>query len=480
MILYQWGIHILLTIPCSHYSSRSFPANETFILTERRIGKQLSTMENTSSDKEIIYKLPVDKAYEALETTSQGLTQAQAQERQKEQGKNLITSKKKKSAVLTFLGNFTHLMAILLWVAGAVAFFAGMPQLGVAVWLVNVINGVFSFWQESRADKATEALKNMLPSYVRVIRNGEEQKILAEDLVTGDIMLLEEGDKISADARLVECNDLQVDQSTLTGESNPVRKFKDAVLKDDLTRAETPNLIFAGTNVSEGNGKAVVMGIGMGTEFGKIADLTQNMEKEESPLQKELNRLTKQISIIAILFGILFFLASYFFVNEPFAASFVFALGMIVAFIPEGLLPTVTLSLAMAVQRMSKRNALVKKLSSVETLGSTSVICTDKTGTLTQNEMTVSHLWLAEKEFDVTGVGYEPKGEILEGGKKVTASENQDLKLLVTGVRPYAAMPVCCRQTKNRPATRCWATRRKPAWAWWLRRPVLTSINSWN
>ncbi len=393
----------------------------------------MSTMENTSSDKEIIYKLPVDKAYEALETTSQGLTQAQAQERQKEQGKNLITSKKKKSAVLTFLGNFTHLMAILLWVAGAVAFFAGMPQLGVAVWLVNVINGVFSFWQESRADKATEALKNMLPSYVRVIRNGEEQKILAEDLVTGDIMLLEEGDKISADARLVECNDLQVDQSTLTGESNPVRKFKDAVLKDDLTRAETPNLIFAGTNVSEGNGKAVVMGIGMGTEFGKIADLTQNMEKEESPLQKELNRLTKQISIIAILFGILFFLASYFFVNEPFAASFVFALGMIVAFIPEGLLPTVTLSLAMAVQRMSRRNALVKKLSSVETLGSTSVICTDKTGTLTQNEMTVSHLWLAEKEFDVTGVGYEPKGEILEGGGKVTASENQDLKLLVTG-----------------------------------------------
>ncbi len=164
MILYQWGIHILLTIPCFHYSSRSFPAKETFILTERRIGKQLSTMENTLSDKAIIYKLPVDKAYEALETTSQGLTQAQAQERQKEQGKNLISSKKKKSAVLTFLGNFTHLMAILLWVAGAVAFFAGMPQLGVAVWLVNVINGVFSFWQESRADKATDCLLYTSPS----------------------------------------------------------------------------------------------------------------------------------------------------------------------------------------------------------------------------------------------------------------------------------------------------------------------------
>lgn len=389
--------------------------------------------ETKAAYKSTIYKLPVDKAYEVLGTTAKGLTQAQAEQLQKEQGKNLIDEKKKKSPILIFLGNFTHLMAILLWVGGGVSFLADMPQLGIAIWLVNVINGVFSFWQEYRAGKATDALRNMLPSYVRVIRDGEEKKILAEDLVVGDIILLEEGDKISADARLVECSDLQVDQSTLTGESNPVRKTKDAVLRDDLTRAETPNLIFAGTNVSEGNGKAIVMDIGMKTEFGKIADLTQSMQKEDSPLQKELNRLTKQISIIAIAFGILFFVAALFLVKQPIAASFIFALGMIVAFIPEGLLPTVTLSLAMAVQRMSKRNALVKKLSSVETLGSTSVICTDKTGTLTQNEMTVSHLWLAEKKFDVSGVGYEPKGDILDHSKKVTAAENQDLKLLLTG-----------------------------------------------
>jgi potassium/sodium efflux P-type ATPase len=308
-----------------------------------------------------------------------------------------------------------------------------MPQLGIAVWLVNVINGVFSFMQEHRAGKATDALRNMLPSYARVIRDGEEQKILAEDLVIGDIILLEEGDKISADARLIETSDLQVDQSTLTGESNPVRKIKDAVLTEDLTKAEMPNLIFAGTNVSEGNGKAVVTEIGMRTEFGKIANLTQNMEKEESPLQKELNRLTKQISIIAISFGVFFFVSALFFVKQPMASAFIFALGMVVAFIPEGLLPTVTLSLAMAVQRMSKRNALVKKLSSVETLGSTSVICTDKTGTLTQNEMTVSNLWLAKDEFEVTGVGYSAKGDILKGGKKITANDDEDMKLLLTG-----------------------------------------------
>jgi potassium/sodium efflux P-type ATPase len=383
--------------------------------------------------EENIARLPADQVYAALGSNVRGLNQSQVEERQKKLGKNLIEEKKKKSVILIFLGNFIHLMAILLWIGGAVAFLAGMPQLGVAVWLVNVINGVFSFWQEHRAGKATDALRNMLPSYARVIRDGEEQKILAEDLIIGDIILLEEGDKISADARLIESSDLQVDQSTLTGESNPVRKIKDAVLKDDLTKAETPNLIFAGTNVSEGNGKAVIMEIGMRTEFGKIAGLTQNMKEVQSPLQKELNRLTKQISVIAISFGVFFFVAALLLVKEPMASAFIFALGMIVAFIPEGLLPTVTLSLAMAVQRMSKRNALVKKLSSVETLGSTTVICTDKTGTLTQNEMTVNHLWLADREYEVTGVGYSPKGEIITGGKKVKASDNEDMRLLLTG-----------------------------------------------
>lgn len=393
----------------------------------------MNNKDTETNTKGSIYKLPVNEVYKALGTRLEGLTQAEAEQRQKELGKNIIEEKKKKSFLLIFLGNFTHLMAILLWIGGAVAIFADMPQLGIAVFMVNIINGVFSFWQEHRAGKATDALRNMLPSYSRVIRNGEEQKILAQDLVLGDIILLEEGDKISADARLIETSDLQVNQSTLTGESNPVRKTKDAVRKDDLTRAETPNLIFAGTSVSEGNGKAIVTEIGMKTEFGKIAGLTQNMEKVESPLQKELNRLTKQVSVIAISFGIFFFVAALFLVKEPVATAFIFALGMVVAFIPEGLLPTVTLSLAMAVQRMSKRNALVKKLSSVEALGSTTVICTDKTGTLTQNEMTVNHLWLAGKEYEVTGVGYGPEGNILYGDKKVAADDDVDLNLLLTG-----------------------------------------------
>lgn len=380
---------------------------------------------------ESIHKIPVNDVFISLKTTSQGLTSNQVKEEQQKHGKNVIDDKKRTSAWIIFLSNFTHLMAILLWIGGGVAFFADMPQLGIAIWLVNVINGVFSFMQETRAGKATEALRNMLPSYTRVIRDGVEQKIVSEDLVIGDTIVLEEGDKISADARLIETSDLQVNQSTLTGESNPVRKSQHAILEEELTRYEIPNLIFAGTTISEGNGKAIVFSIGMKTEFGKIAHLTQNMETVQSPLQKELNRLTKQISVIAISVGIFFFLAAYFFVNQTLAASFIFALGMVVAFIPEGLLPTVTLSLAKAVQRMSKRHALVKKLSSVETLGSTTVICTDKTGTLTQNEMTVSHLWLAEKEYTVSGVGYNPEGAILFENKKVTANEDEDLKRML-------------------------------------------------
>lgn len=356
----------------------------------------------------------VEQCVELLESDAiQGLSTQAAQQRLTQYGANVLVQPKKTPQLIVFLRNFTHLMALLLWVGGSVAFFAGMPQLGIAVYLVNVINGSFSYWQERQASKASEALKNMLPSYVRVVRDGQEQKIFAQDVVPGDIMLLEEGDRISADARLIKAEDLQIDQSTLTGESRSVRKNIQALQKLNVSTAEYTNIIYAGTNVAQGSAKALVFATGMQTQFGTIAALTQVVKEELSPLQQQLNRLTKQISLIAISLGVIFFLAAVFFVREPVAQSFIFALGMIVAFIPEGLLPTVTLSLAMAVQRMAKKQALVKKLSAVETLGSTSVICTDKTGTLTQNEMTVSKVYAGNVEYTVTGVGYEPKGTVL-------------------------------------------------------------------
>jgi magnesium-transporting ATPase (P-type) len=321
-------------------------------------------------------------------------------------------------------------MAILLWIAGIVSLIAKMPELAIAVWLVNVINGLFSFFQEFRAEKATEALRSMLPDYVRVSRDGQEQRILAEDLVPGDVILLAEGDSISADGRLVEDNDLRANQSTLTGESNPVHKTKEAVLREDLSRAERPNLIFAGTSVASGSGKAVIVSTGMNTEFGKIASLTQSMKEELSPLQKEMARLTKLVSFMAVSIGLFFFVLAILLAKVDVAESFIFSMGMIVAFIPEGLLPTVTLSLALGVQRMAKRNALIKRMSAVETLGCTTVICTDKTGTLTQNEMTVSNIWITGKQLKVTGVGYAPDGQIYDGDKP--QADNEDLKRLLT------------------------------------------------
>ncbi len=374
---------------------------------------------NPENPVHLIPTLAVLELYERYSTGPQGLTQAVAEERLRQVGKNVIREVKGKPLIFKFFANFTHLMAIMLWIGGAVGFIAQLPQLGIAIWMVNIINGLFSFWQEYRAEKATEALKKLLPSYARVLRDGGEQRILSEDLVPGDLMLIAEGDRISADGRLVEVAELRVDQSTLTGESRAVRKASEPVLQVDLAFADIPNMVYAGTNVATGTGRAIVVATGMGTEFGKIANLTQSVRDELSPLQKELGIATKIVTVIACSVGLIFFLLSAVLVGVNLAESFIFAMGMVVAFVPEGMLPLVTLSLAMGTQRMASRHALIKRLSAVETLGCTTVICTDKTGTLTQNEMTVRDLWLSHRSLTVTGVGYTPAGQVLEGGEPV-------------------------------------------------------------
>jgi potassium/sodium efflux P-type ATPase len=379
-----------------------------------------------------IQALSAADVYAALGSRVHGLTAAEVAERLQRYGPNVIREEKGRPLWQRLLLNFVHLMALLLWVGGAIAFVANMPELAVAIWLVNVINGLFSFWQEFRAGKATEALRKMLPSYARVLRDGQERSILADELVPGDVILLAEGDRISADARLVQEAELQVDQSTLTGESHPVRRTSEAVFRTDLSRAETPNLIFAGTNVVAGTARAVVSSTAMDTEFGKIAHLTQSVGEEQSPLQKEMSHVTRMVTVIALSIGALFFVLAILLAGMDLAEGFIFALGMIVAFVPEGLLPTVTLALAMGVQRMAKRHALIKRLSAVETLGSTTVICTDKTGTLTQNEMTVSNLWLLGEQFTVTGVGYAPQGAVLNAAGPVRVEDDADLHHLLT------------------------------------------------
>ncbi len=401
---------------------------------------EMLSKDQLKAASEQVAALPVPDVFPALGTQPDGLSKTDAASRLQEFGPNILRETKGKPLYVKFLSNFTHLMAILLWVGGIVGFIAGLPQLGIAIWLVNVINGVFSFWQEFRAEKATEALRKLLPSYARVLRDGEEQRILAEELVPGDLLLLAEGDSISADCRLLQQAELRADQSTLTGESRPVRKSIEPVSQENMTHTEIPNLVFAGTSVSAGTGKAVVYATGMDTEFGKIAHLTQAVGEELSPLQKEMALATRVVTFLATGIGAVFFLLSVFLAKVNLADSFIFALGMVVAFVPEGMLPLVTLSLAMGTQRMAKEHALIKKLSAVETLGSTTVICTDKTGTLTQNEMTVREIWLpsdgasggAGRRLSVTGIGYAPEGQILDDSRPVTPAKDEDLNRLLT------------------------------------------------
>jgi len=367
-----------------------------------------------------IQKLSIDAVYGSLDTRPKGLSRAEAYVRLGHYGQNVLHEIKGKPLFLKLLANFIHLMAVLLWVGGAVALAAGMPQLGIAVWMVNVINGAFSFWQEYRAEQATEALMRLLPSRSRVLRDGEEVSIRAEELVPGDIILISEGDRLSADVRLVQTSELHIDQSTLTGESHPVIKSSDPVFSENLPSAEIQNLAFAGSIIASGTGKAAVFATGMNTQIGRIAGMAQNVAQDMSPLQRELITVTKVVTAIALAIGVVFFILAAAVAGITPAESFIFALGMIVAFVPEGLLPTVTLSLAMGTKRMADRHALIKKLSAVETLGCTTVICTDKTGTLTQNEMTVRNIWLGAGRFAVTGTGYTPEGKIRgeDGGNR--------------------------------------------------------------
>lgn len=371
------------------------------------------------------------EVYGALGTEPQGLAHAEARARLQDYGRNTIRTVEATPRLRKLLAHFTHLMALLLWVGGLLGFLAQMPQLGVAIWLVILINGAFSVWQEYQAEQAMAALRRLLPTYARVLREGQEQRILTEELVPGDVMLLAEGEHISADGRLVDAAELRVDQSTLTGEAHPVRKTAEAVLRAGMTRVELPNLVFAGTSVAAGTGTAVVCATGMASEFGTIARLTQTVGDALSPLQHEMVHTTKVVTLIAVSVGLLFFLLAVVLAGVTLAESGLFALGMIVAFVPEGLLPTVTLALAMGTQRMARRNALIKRLSAVETLGCTTVICTDKTGTLTQNAMTVCELWLAGRQITITGVGYTPEGQFLEHGQPLALPVDTEVRHLL-------------------------------------------------
>ncbi len=255
-----------------------------------------------------------------------------------------------------------------------------------------------------------------------------EIQVATDQVVPGDLLVLAEGDNIPADARVVEEYGLRTSESTLTGDAVPARKSSDASLREGLSELERPNLVFAGTSIVSGTGRAVVYSTGKYTQFGRIAHLTQAVQEEPSPLQTELSRLTRRIALVALGIGAVAFLAGTFDVGLGRMEAFLLAIGIIVAVIPEGLPATVTLSLAMAGQRLALRGVLVKKLAVIERLGTVSTICTDKSGTLTQNQMTVREIWVGGMRLSVSGIGYEPTGSFLPNPDGMPLAE--DLTML--------------------------------------------------
>jgi magnesium-transporting ATPase (P-type) len=327
-----------------------------------------------------------------------GLTRAEAAERLARDGPNELPAPARVPAWRRLVAEMFHFFALLFWVAGGLAFLAGMPQLGVAVFVVVVLNALFAFVQEERAEHAAERLRDLLPRRVTVVRDGVQAEIPAPDVVTGDVVELREGDRVSADLRLDTVHALALDTSTLTGESVPAHP-------------SAGDAAHAGSFVVEGEATATVTATGQRTRLAGIAGLTRAQRSAPTPLHEELVRVSRVIAAVAIAVGVAFFGLAVL-VGMESSDGFLFAVGVTVAVVPCGLLPTVTLSLAVGAQRMARRHALVRHLEAVETLGSTTFICTDKTGTLTCNEMAVVEVWMPEGRAVIDGNGYEPVADV--------------------------------------------------------------------
>ncbi len=336
-----------------------------------------------------------------LNTSVNGLDDLEVLQRQKTLGKNVIKKPNKFSTLKILLKQFVNMIAILLWVAGILAFVAQMPDLAVASWLVVIISGIFSFFQEYKANKELKLLTNLMPKNIKTIRNGKCVDISTEELVVGDIIKLERGNIIPADARLIETKDLLVINSMLTGEFTPVCRNHLPLKTAIQNVSDINNIVFAGATINQGTAIAVVYAIGNQTQIGEISTIATNMKQEKSTLELQITRVVKIITFLALLIALLGFGTVMLVSGMSWEVGFMFALAIIISNIPEGLLPTINLTLAIGAKKMAKENALVKKLSSIETLSGVTVLCTDKTGTLTQNKLTVKKIWSFDLDLDI-------------------------------------------------------------------------------
>ena len=350
------------------------------------------------------HKIPIRELFLKLNTSPKGISDFEAKIRLKKYGLNKFSEPPKKSNLVKFLLQFKNFFSILLIIGSLLSFIGeylspgqGSIYVAWALLIVTIINAAFTFIQEYKAEKAMEAFKNLLPQKISVIRNGVEKEIESQYIAVGDIIVLNEGDKVPADARVIEEYLLKVDHSALTGESEPQLRTTKATHNNMM---KSRNMLFSGTLIQSGTGKAVVIATGDNTKMGSLAKITENVKPESSKIKKELHHFIRIISTIALFLGVLFFGLG-FLIGNKFMTNLVFAIGIIVANVPEGLLPTVTLTLSLAAKRMAKDKALVRDMESIETLGSVTTICTDKTGTLTQNKISVDKVFINNKLFSL-------------------------------------------------------------------------------
>ncbi|MFH1364383.1 MAG: calcium-translocating P-type ATPase, SERCA-type [Candidatus Aenigmatarchaeota archaeon] len=370
---------------------------------------------------------------EKLETAEKGLSQRDAEKRMEKYGLNEFVQKKKISKLEIFISQFKNTLVAILIIAALFSFFidfyyhAEISLDGIVILLIVIINAIIGFREEYNAEKALEALKRLAAQKTIVIRDGKKQEIETKFLVPGDVVVLEEGSKIPADIRLFQVSNMKIDEASLTGESSPVTKKSEEIKNAPL--AERENMCYMGTILTYGRGEGVVVSTGMSTEMGKIAGMIQEAEEEPTPLQKSLKRFGKNLTVmilavcvLVVIFGVLR--------GGELIDMLLTGIALAVAAIPEGLPAVVTITLTFGVKKMAKKNAIVRRLPSVESLGSVTVICSDKTGTLTRNEMAVRSIYY-NKLIDVTGKGYEPVGEFLDSGKRVDPAKDKHLSLLL-------------------------------------------------
>jgi len=382
------------------------------------------------SENSNLYQKSVKDALEILNTNDKGLSREDAQKRLRRYGKNHLIISVKTPGWLRFLLQFKDVLVIVLCVAGAISLAIGNVRDGAIMFAIVLINAVIGFFQEHKAERIMDSLKRLIVSSAKVYRDGELVEVPQDTLVPGDIIYIDEGDKIPADIRIIEAFNLRTNDFSLTGESMPQEKHSKTIKKKS-SLADRDNMAYLGTIVASGNAKGVVMATGMNTELGEIATLTQEEKKAKSPLQIEIQSIATRITVFALIIGVaLYFVTMW--QGLGINIALIYALGIAVAIVPQALPMQITVALSNGVARLAKKKAVIKKLNSVETLGSTNVICTDKTGTLTKNEMTVQYIWFDGKQYEITGAGYEPEGGILDSkGKKLKQKDIDELEIIL-------------------------------------------------